>query len=161
MAEKGGIDGLTEKWGKLSLNDPLSEQTAPVTAEELARATQLLRMKEAEVDNYRHNNERLERELFQTKLAYDLVKNNEMRLRDEAAHRLQSTRQDSSSSNDDTEGAGRAAATAEVIDTSQVNSIGMTSKLNVKAPTFTMAGNIDVFLKKLDNYFDMFASLTD
>ena len=37
----------------------------------------------------------------------------------------------------------------------------MTSKLNVKAPTFTMAGNIDVFLKKLDNYFDMFASLTD
>ena len=75
MSEKGDIDGLTEKWGKLSLNDPLSEQTAPVTAEELARATQLLRMKEAEVDNYRHNNERLERELFQTKLAISLVIN--------------------------------------------------------------------------------------
>ena len=63
MTAKGDIDGLTEKLGELSLDDPLSEQTAPVTAEELARAKQLLRMKEAEVDNYKRRNERLEREL--------------------------------------------------------------------------------------------------
>ena len=37
----------------------------------------------------------------------------------------------------------------------------MTSKLNVKAPTFTLAGNTEVLLKQLDYYFHMFASLTN
>ena len=64
------------------------------------------------------------------------------------------------SNNVNAEGAGRT-ATAEVVNTSQANSIDMTSILNVKAPKFTLAGNIEVFLKKLDNYFDIFASLTD
>ena len=117
-------------------------------------------MKEAEVNNYKRNNERLERELYQTKFAYDLVKNNEIRLRDKSTHRLQSKSHDSSSGNDDAEGTRRAAA-AELVNTSQANSIGMMSKLNVKAPAFTLAGNIEVFFKKLDNYFDMFASQTD
>ena len=145
---------------KLSLDDPLAEQTAPVTAEELARATQLLKMKEAEVDKYKRQNERLEIELHHTKLAYNLPKSDETRHRDEATYRLGPTRYEPASSNEDAEGEGRAAA-APVVDTSRADCTGMTSKLNVKAPTFTLAGNIEVFLKKLDNYFDMFASLTD
>ena len=116
-------------------------------------------MKEAEVDNYKRNNERLELELYRTKLAYDLVKNNEIRLRDESTHRLQSTGYNLSSSNDYAEDARRAAA--KVVNTSQASSIGMTSKLNVKAPTITLADKTEVFLKKLDDYFDTFESLTD
>ena len=76
MTAKGDMNGLTEKSGKFSLDNSLSEQNAPATAKELAHATQLLKMKEAEVDNYKRNNERLERELYQTKFTYDLVKNN-------------------------------------------------------------------------------------
>ena len=37
-----------------------------MTAAELVRATQLFRMKEAEVDNYERHNERLKRELYIT-----------------------------------------------------------------------------------------------
>ena len=49
-----------------------------------------------------------------------------MKRRDESTHRLQLTRHDSSSSNDDVEGAGRAAA-AKVVDTSQAYSGYITS----------------------------------
>ena len=78
------IDSLTDKWDKLSLDDPLVEQTTPITAGELTRATQPLRRKEAEVgNNYKQRNEHLEHGLYKTRLACDLIKNSEMRQRDE------------------------------------------------------------------------------
>ena len=85
---------------------------------------------------------------------YDLAKNNEVRCRDESrrssesVRRLESTNHFSSSSNADAEG-----ATAAAVDTTRADSdFGLTLKINVKAPTFTLAGNIKVFLKQLGNF---------
>ena len=61
------------------------EQTAFVTAEELTCATQPFRGKEVKVgENYKQRNEHLERGLYQTRLTCDLIKNSEMRQRDES-----------------------------------------------------------------------------
>ena len=93
----------------------------------------------AEVGNYQRHNERLKRELYQAKLAQDLVRNNEVRHRDESTHRLQLMHHDSSS-------AMTMQKAAKAVNTLQANSISMTSKLNIKAPIFTLVGNIKVFL---------------
>ena len=61
------------------------EQTAFVTAEELTCATQPFRGKEAKVgNNYKQRNEHLESGLYKTRLTCDLIKNSEMRQRDQA-----------------------------------------------------------------------------
>ena len=71
-----------------------AEEITSVTAEELTHATLQQKMKESEADKHKQLNERLERELYLTKHAYDLVKNNDARRRDEptrsneSAHRL-------------------------------------------------------------------------
>ena len=83
-----------------------------------------------------------------------MAKNNEVRCREEPRRssesvcRLESTHHYSSSSNDVAEG-----ATAAAVDTTRADSdFGLTLKIHFKAPTFTLAGNIDVFLKQLDNF---------
>ena len=100
--EKKGENRLADVWHNLNLKDTwkLAKEIAPVAAEEQARAMQLLKMTEPEARKYKRQNEQVERELLQAKLAYDLAKNNEVRRRyeptcsSESASTLESTRYD-------------------------------------------------------------------